>query len=275
MMLARGFAAVAVLLLLALPSCKSATPEAPSASFVRQPDATSAAVTHRTPYRTQIPSTRIAPTPTAPTPSATPLDGPMRQIASQVQVARPFPWRYIVVHHSASATGDADRFAEEHKKRGWDGLGYHFVIGNGSQSSDGEIEVGYRWSQQSQGAHAGSFQYNRYGIGVCLVGNFDQARPTQRQLGTLERLLGILMARFQIPAANIIGHSDVRQTKCPGRNLSLPAVITAAGKREHQFAQTLRPTPPAAPVPGDAPTSTGASDFATGTPQGAPGVPYH
>src|SRR5574342_132619 len=49
-------------------------------------------------------------------------------------------WKYIVIHHSATEKGNAARFDEYHrKKRGWEyGLAYHFVIGNGTLSGDGE-----------------------------------------------------------------------------------------------------------------------------------------
>lgn len=88
------------------------------------------------------------------------------------------PWRYIVLHHSASATGNYDQIDSEHRKLlGIDGCGYHFVIGNGSGSSDGQIEVSRRWTNQKQGAHtrnARTHDADEYGIGICLVGDFDQ-----------------------------------------------------------------------------------------------------
>src|SRR5262249_43225647 len=56
------------------------------------------------------------------------------------------PWRYIVLHHSASAVGNYDEIDREHRKQlGYDGCGYHFVIGNGNGSGDGQIEVARRW----------------------------------------------------------------------------------------------------------------------------------
>ena len=49
------------------------------------------------------------------------------------------PWRYIVIHHSATASGNAAEFDREHRARGWDGLGYHFVIDNGVGGPDGRV----------------------------------------------------------------------------------------------------------------------------------------
>ena len=43
------------------------------------------------------------------------------------------PWKYIVLHHSAHPSGSYDQIDGEHRKvLGYDGCGYHFVIGNGN-----------------------------------------------------------------------------------------------------------------------------------------------
>src|SRR5439155_15411047 len=55
------------------------------------------------------------------------------------------PWRWIVIHHSATPTGSAAKFDRDHRAKGWDELGYHFVIGNGTETRNGQIEVGPRW----------------------------------------------------------------------------------------------------------------------------------
>ena len=92
------------------------------------------------------------------------------------------PWRYIVLHHSASASGNYDEIDREHRKiLGYEGCGYHFVIGNGNGSGDGQIEVAQRWNNQKQGVHcrnARSHDIDEYGIGICLVGDLDQQPPT-------------------------------------------------------------------------------------------------
>src|SRR5205809_827024 len=82
---------------------------------------------------------------------------------------------------AGSASGSAAEFDKYHRSKGWDGLGYHFVIGNGTGSGDGQVEVGYRWKRQMVGAHAGNAEYNQRGIGICLVGDFQNGHnPTPR-----------------------------------------------------------------------------------------------
>lgn len=66
---------------------------------------------------------------------------------------QPSKWRHIVMHHSATANGNAaifDRY-HRHHRRMENGLAYHFIVGNGTDSADGEIEVGDRWRRQIQG----------------------------------------------------------------------------------------------------------------------------
>jgi hypothetical protein len=131
------------------------------------------------------------------------------------------PWRYIVVHHSATATGSADEFDRMHKAKGWDELGYHFVIGNGTGTGDGEVEVGGRWPKQKHGAHTkvtGHPEYNDLGIGICLVGNFDITHPTEAQMQSLARVIRFLMDRYDVPRSRIYGHGQLKPTDCPGRN---------------------------------------------------------
>jgi hypothetical protein len=136
-------------------------------------------------------------------------------------------WKWIVIHHSATPTGGAAAFDKMHKSKGWDELGYHFVIGNGTDTRDGQVEVGPRWPRQKWGAHAKTpdNRYNDFGIGVCLVGNFDTARPSDEQLKALSKLVAFLMKSYHIPANRVVGHSDTgRATDCPGRLFNVALV---------------------------------------------------
>ena len=132
-------------------------------------------------------------------------------------------WKYIVLHHSASEGGSVDTIDALHQSRRdqfgnpWQGIGYHFVIGNGQGMPDGQVKATFRWNEQLHGAHARSRLHNRHGIGICLIGNFDVASPTPRQMAALGELCQFLAARYNLPAKRVLRHLDIAATRCPGR----------------------------------------------------------
>ncbi len=148
--------------------------------------------------------------------------------------AVPRKWNWIVVHHSATAEGGAARFQKAHQEKGWDELGYHFVIGNGTDTGDGVVEVGGRWPVQKHGAHAKTpdNQYNEHGIGICLVGNFDITRPTAKQMASLTKLVAFLADKYNVRQADIIGHQMTgKQTDCPGKNMDIAALRNSVARQ--------------------------------------------
>jgi len=157
----------------------------------------------------------------------------------------PRQWKWIVVHHSATTTGGAAEFDKMHKAKGWDELGYDFVIGNGSDTGNGQIEVGPRWTKQKIGAHAKSSdnRFNEYGIGICLVGNFDVERPTPQQIASLEHLMAYLMITYHIGPDEIMGHNDTKATDCPGKYLNIGTIRRDVVKMLGPKALKFRPAP--------------------------------
>jgi hypothetical protein len=182
---------------------------------------------------TPPPPTRIAPPPVQP---VRPAPAPKEAVASGPAEWKPNaparPWKYIVIHHSDTSYGSAARFDKFHKDKGWDELGYHFVIGNGTESRDGQVEVGPRWPKQKWGAHTKTpdNRFNDYGIGICLVGNFMETRPTQAQMQSLAKLVAYLQKTYKIPSQNIIGHRDAKSTECPGKNMDIAVVRRMAAQ---------------------------------------------
>ncbi len=97
-------------------------------------------------------------------------------------------WRSIVIHHSGSMRGTPASLEAQAKSTGLKGLGAHFVIGNGQGMDDGEIHVGYRWLDQTPGAHSAGKDadwYNLHAIGICSVGNGDRQEFTPAQIDRL------------------------------------------------------------------------------------------
>jgi len=132
-------------------------------------------------------------------------------------------WKYIVVHNSGTRQGNARIFDYYHKhvRKMPNGLAYHFVIGNGSSTHDGQIEIGGRWTKQLDGGHVHSDYLNSIALGICLVGDFNRDKPSQAQLDALDELIRYLRRRCgkvngQWPI--VVPHRQInpRPTDCPG-----------------------------------------------------------
>jgi len=128
-------------------------------------------------------------------------------------------WEHIILHHSGTPTGSGKIFDYYHRKikRMENGLAYHFVIGNGSETADGQIEVAERWRRQIQGGHVRSETYNQNSIGICLVGNFERSRPTKKQMKAAVELVDHLKYELLGGHPDLLLHRDIQETVCPGR----------------------------------------------------------
>ncbi|APW63021.1 peptidoglycan recognition family protein [Paludisphaera borealis] len=173
------------------------------------------------------------------------------------------PWKYVVLHHSATETGNYDSIDAEHRKvLGFDGCGYHFVIGNGTGSGDGQIEVSQRWVNQKHGVHcrnARKAEIDEYGIGICFIGDFDKAPPTARQVAAARALVSYLSRKYEIVDENVETHAHLAATPtvCPGKHFPFESILAApsVNVQEDRPARERRPVPTAWKV--KAPSSQG------------------
>jgi hypothetical protein len=106
-------------------------------------------------------------------------------------------WQFIVVHNSGTRQGNARVFDYYHRhvRRMQNGLAYHFVVGNGTSTGNGQVEVGDRWRRQINGGHVHSDYLNNISLGICLVGDFNRGQPTRAQLDACEELIRYLRDR--------------------------------------------------------------------------------
>lgn len=106
-------------------------------------------------------------------------------------------WKFIIIHNSGTRQGNARAFDYYHRRvrRMQNGMAYHFVVGNGTSSGNGEIEVGERWRRQINGGHVHSDYLNNIAIGICLVGDFNRDQPTRVQLEATQELISYLRDR--------------------------------------------------------------------------------
>ncbi len=141
-------------------------------------------------------------------------------------------WQFLIIHHSATESGSLKTIHEEHRKRKdaagnpWLGIGYHFVIGNGHGMKDGAVEATFRWNEQIHGAHSGDAMFNARGIGICLIGNFENRPPSTAQLESVRGLVKTLADRHRITRENLMGHASVKATACPGKHFPLKELRT-------------------------------------------------
>lgn len=118
----------------------------------------------------------------------------------------------IIVHCTATQDGknikveDINRW---HKQRGWNMIGYHYVV-----YLDGTIHQGR--SEDQIGAHC--LKHNTNSIGVVYVGGLDaNGNPkdtrTEAQKQGLRKLLTELKHKY--PKATIHSHKDFAPKACP------------------------------------------------------------
>ena len=140
-------------------------------------------------------------------------------------------FRSIVIHHSATHGGSAAAFERNHRPR-LGGLAYHFVIGNGSGTGDGEVETGYRWRDQVPGPHTKNLEVNASSIAICLVGDLQTTSPTRKQLASLFNLLERLCRECRIPASQVRCHKEADpETLCPGRGMPMDDLRATLARR--------------------------------------------
>lgn len=138
-------------------------------------------------------------------------------------------WKTITVHHSATAKGSAKLFHRDHLRRGMGGLFYHFVIGNGSYSNDGQIEPGFRWKKQKDANRVDDIQ-------ICLVGDFSRHEPSAAQLSSLAILIAVLESQNGFRSDHVRRHEDVpgKHTECPGKLFPFQKLLSLVEERRRQ-----------------------------------------
>lgn len=118
----------------------------------------------------------------------------------------------IIVHCTATPEGREVTLQEIehwHRKAGYNGIGYHYVI-----HLDGKVERGR--DEASIGAH--TIGQNHCSVGVCYVGGCNvNMKPkdtrTGKQNESLVKLIKELKKRY--PNAQVFGHRDFARKACP------------------------------------------------------------
>ena len=180
------------------------------------------------------------------------------------------PVTKLIVHHTVTPNNDPDpaatvraMYAFHTRVRGWDDIGYNFLVdargriyeGRAARAyAPGEVPTGEDLQRQGVvGAHAEGT--NTGSAGIALMGDFTSVLPSAFAVASLESWLAWKAARHDIDPtgasvftaadgtnarvfANISGHRDVRATECPGDLLY--AQLPAIRQRVAQLASTAR-----------------------------------
>jgi len=156
-------------------------------------------------------------------------------------LADPIPGRskhivkHCIVHHSASSNTAEDYvnavrniYLYHTEVNGWDDVGYNYLISADGTLFQGRDDLGLGEEDNIKGAHfCGK---NSGTMGVCLIGNFMETKPTDSSLATLRKLLSWKCFKSNIDASgqsrhpdmsspllsHIGGHRDGCATACPG-----------------------------------------------------------
>ena len=145
--------------------------------------------------------------------------------------------RHVIVHHSAGSNTNTDYantvrniYLFHTQDRGWSDIGYNFLIGQ-----DGSIFQGRSFDDSSldsddiRGAHFCG--QNSGTMGICMLGNFNTAVPSDTSVTSLSRLISWKLQKESLqpfeayahPANSnlsvIAGHRNGCATECPGDNL--------------------------------------------------------
>ncbi|MFQ5854753.1 MAG: SpoIID/LytB domain-containing protein [Anaerolineae bacterium] len=175
----------------------------------------------------------------------------------------------FIIHHTVSPN-DQDGYqavraiyAYHANTRGWDDIGYNFLIDNQGRVFEGRYGGATDDGKTVVGGHA--LQYNYGSIGIALIGTYSEVEPPAATLDTLVDLLITKGLEYDIgpydegPLAGtdfdygMLGHRDVLpgHTVCPGQAAYdlLPDIRARmdAGMAEHTGEET--PTPTVTPSP--------------------------
>ena len=124
----------------------------------------------------------------------------------------------IILHCSATPEGrhhDVADIRRWHLKRGFNDIGYHFLI-----HIDGTVEEGRPLNKQ--GAHCSG--QNRGSIGICYVGGMSKDMKKAKDTRTVKQKDSLILLMIQLmykynKDMTIHGHNEYANKACPSFNV--------------------------------------------------------
>ena len=135
--------------------------------------------------------------------------------------------KYLVLHHSGGTDADPQADTSHHTaidiekwhlSKGWEGIGYHYVI-----QKDGTV-----WAGRPEDYHSAAvINHNSDTLNICFPGNFDRKEglpnrlPTHEQeMAFMELYVDIVKRHPQLTPDTVIPHRKLQKKTCYGLNLS-------------------------------------------------------
>ncbi len=125
----------------------------------------------------------------------------------------------LTVHHSGVAIKGNRRSPRRvriaqiyhQKSKRWPDVAYHHLIDLAGNVYEGRAT----WARGDTGT-----TYDTTGhYLVCVLGNYNEQRPNQKQLTALANLLAWASQKFKVSPKTITGHRDHAATSCPGKRI--------------------------------------------------------
>lgn len=117
--------------------------------------------------------------------------------------------KYVIVHHSLTEDSGTVSWGAIRKyhmiTQRYTDIGYQFGI----EDVNGRPEILIGRIPSREGAHCKELGMNHNSYGVCVIGNFDIAPPSEMIMRSTVGLIRWLMEWNPIPRANVLGHREV------------------------------------------------------------------
>lgn len=116
----------------------------------------------------------------------------------------------VWLHTRGDVAARIELIRRAHVNNGWADIGYHYII-------DPQGNVWEGRPLRYQGAHVKVA--NESNLGILVLGNFMEQRPTLSATTALDRFVASHMRQYGVPLARVHTHQELSPTACPGVNL--------------------------------------------------------
>ena len=112
-------------------------------------------------------------------------------------------WNRLEVFYSTTATGDLEQLAKTQNITNSQDLNFHFLVLNGTEGLDGDIQSMQKWKMQRSALSGKDWFGTQETIRVCVIADGETPKPTGCQVQRTSELVESLARKFNIPSQQI------------------------------------------------------------------------